>query len=215
MRRLGCLVFVLAFLGVVLYVGDSFATSYAEERVEARLAKVYDTKADVELVGWPVSARILLTGTIPEARITTGDVRLDRGASIDSLDVVLTDLSVRVDDLRNGTGNRLPPAASGSFTATLDEQSVRSLLGAAGALVRVNLADGVVQLSAGGLRVDATVEARDGDVVVAIAGPLARLLGGAQFPIDLSDQPGSPAVEDVAVNDGVMVVSGSLEDVRR
>jgi hypothetical protein len=73
----------------------------------------------------------------------------------------------------------------------------------------------VLTLSAGNISVEATVEARDGDVVVAIAGPLAQLLGGAQFPIDLSEQPGSPAVDDVAINNGLMVLRGSLEDVRR
>ena len=215
MRRLGCLVFVLGILGVLLFIADSAATSYAEERTEARLAQVYDTEADVELMGWPVSARILFTGRIPEARISTGDVPLDGGASIDRLDVVLTELSVRIDDLRGTTGNRLPPAREGRFKATLDEQSVGSLMGVASGLLDVRLERDVLTLSAGQLSVDATVEARDGDVVIAVAGPLAQLLGGAEFPIDLSEQPGSPAVDDVAINNGFMVLRGTLEDVRR
>ena len=215
MRRLGCLVFVLLILGALLFVADSAATSYAEERIEARLARVYDTEADVELVGWPVSARILLTGHIPEARISTGDVRLGGGATIDRLDVVLTELSVRLDDLRGETGNRLPPAEAGRYKATLDEQSVGSLLGAAGGLVDVSLDSDLLTLSAGSLSVDASVEARDGDVIVAVAGPLAQLMGGAEFPIDLSDQPGSPAVDDVAINNGLLVLRGTLDEVRR
>ena len=77
MRRLGCLVVVLLVLSVGFYVADAAATTYAEERTEQRLARTYDTEADVDFDGWPVSARVLFTGSIPEARISVADAPLD------------------------------------------------------------------------------------------------------------------------------------------
>ncbi|MPZ72621.1 MAG: DUF2993 domain-containing protein [Nitriliruptorales bacterium] len=215
MRRLGCLVVVLLVLGVGFYVADAAATTYGEERTEQRLARAYDTEADVDFDGWPVSARVLLTGSIPRADISAVEVPLDNGATIDDLRVTLTDVSVRLDDLRSGRGRRLPPAAEGTFRATLGERSVAALLGMPADLVTVTLERDVVEIAAGEFTVTADVEARDGDVVVAVQGPLAALVGGSSFPIDLSSQPGSPAAEEIIIRDGRMVVRGTLEDVRR
>src|SRR5688572_21271926 len=186
MRRLGCLTVLLLVLGVGLFVADAAATTYAEERTEQRLARVYNTEADVDFDGWPVSVRVLLTGSIPRATVSASDVPLDNGATVDDLDVRLEDVSVRLDDLRSGRGRRLPPANEGTFRAGLDEQSVAALLSIPGNLVTVTLERDVVTLSAGDLSVTADVEAVDGDVVVSFQGPLAQLVGGSSFPIDLS-----------------------------
>ena len=109
----------------------------------------------------------------------------------------------------------MPSAETGTFEASLDEQSVATLLGIPGNLVSVTLERDVVTLSAGKLSVAAEVEARDGDVVVGVEGPLATLVGGATFPIDLSGQPGAPAAEDVDIQAGRMIVRGTLEEVQR
>ena len=213
MRRLGCLVVVLAILGGGLVVGDLALTSYAEERTAARVEQALEAEAEVDLDGWPVALRLLL-GSIPTARVTAADVPLKRGATLDRLEVELTDVEVNVADLRSNPGE-LPPAASGTFTAQLSEESVAGMLRVPEDVVRVRLRDGVVVLRAAGVRLRAEVVAADGDVVVRLAGPLARLVGGAQLSIDLSDEPGAPAVDEVEIRHGVMVVRGTLEDVGR
>ena len=213
MRRLGCLVIVLLVLGGLFFVGDRAVTTYAEERTEANVTKALDAEGDVEFTGWPVGARMLL-GSIPTATVTAADVPLDNGATLDRLTVELTDVKVDVNDLRNNS-NRLPPADAGTFEAVLSEASVVAMLGLPGNLVQVRLRNGVVQLSAAGLKVEANVVAEGGDVVVQLRGPLAQLLGGAEFPIDLSDEPGSPEVDSVSIRNRRMTVSGTLADVRR
>jgi hypothetical protein len=215
MRRLGCLIVVLLVLGVGMFVADAAATTYAEERTEQRLARAYDTEADVDFEGWPVSARVLFTGSIPRANVSAADVPLENGGTINDLDVTLDDVSVRLDDLRSGRGRRLPPANSGTFRASLGEGSVAALLRIPGNLVTVTLERDLVTLSAGELSVQADVEARDGDIVISFAGPLEALVGGSAFPIDLSGIAGAPAAEDVTIRAGRMVVSGTLEDVSR
>lgn len=214
MRRLGCLVVVLIVLAVLLFIADQAATTYAEQQQAQQLQETLDAETvAVEFDGWPVSARLLL-GSIPAARMHATEVALENGATLRELDVELTGVKVNVSDLRRNS-DRLPPADEGTFSAELDEASVVSMLGIPGDVVRVRLVDGVVQLRAAGLRVDADVVAQDGDVVVQLRGPLAQLLGGAEFPIDLSTEPGSPEVEDVRIRKGVMIVSGRLDDVRR
>lgn len=213
MRRLGCLVIVLLVLGGLFFVADQAATTYAEQRTAANVSEALDADATVDFSGWPVGARLLL-GSIPTAELTATDVPLGNGATLDRLDVELTDVKVDVNDLRQNA-NRLPPADDGTFEAQLSEASVATMLGIPANLVDVRLRAGTVRLRAAGLQVEADVVAEDGDVVVRLRGPLARLLGGRAFPIDLSDEPGSPEVRNVEIRDGVMIVSGTLADVRR
>lgn len=214
MRRLGCLTFTLIVLGVVLYFGDLAATSYAEERTAERVSRVLDADAQVEFDGWPVSLR-LLQGRIPTATLTASEVPLENGAILSRLRVELTEVEVNVADLRRNT-DHLPPADQGSFEATLTEDSVAAMLGIPADLARVRLrGDGILRLRAAGLSLDARVEATDGDVAVSLAGPLAQVIGGELLRIDLSNEPGAPHVEQVVIDEGVMVVRGTLEDVRR
>jgi hypothetical protein len=213
MRRLGCLIIVLIVFGVLFFIGDQVVTTYAEQRTAANVSEALDADTTVAFNGWPVGARLLL-GTIPSAEVTATDVPLDNGARLDRLDVELTNVKVDVADLRRDS-DRLPPADNGTFVAELSEASVTAMLGLPGNIVEVALVEGVVQLRATGLEVEADVVAQDGDVVVQLRGPLAQLLGGAEFAIDLSGEPGSPEVENVEIRDGVMVVSGTLADVQR
>jgi hypothetical protein len=213
MRRLGCLIIVLIVFGVLFFIGDQVVTTYAEQRTAANVSEALDADTTVAFNGWPVGARLLL-GTIPSAEVTATDVPLDNGATLDRLDVELINVKVDVADLRRNS-DQLPPADDGTFVAELSEESVTAMLGVPGDVVRVRLVDGVLQLRAAGLRVDAEVIAQDGDVVVQLRGPLAQLLGGAEFAIDLSDEPGSPEVDNVEIQDGLMIVSGTLADVQR
>lgn len=214
MRRLGCLFFIL-LLAVAVFAADFMVTRYGEEQTAQRVSRSLDADSTVNFSGWPVSVRALL-GTIPSATITADEVPLDNGATLDRLEVVLTNVSVNVNEMRGGQGARgFPPADRGRFEAELGEESVAAMLGLPGNVAQVTLVDDVVRIRAAGIDVDANVEAVDGDVVVSLGGPLEELLGGATFPIDISDEPGAPAVEDVEISDGVMILSGVLEDVRR
>jgi hypothetical protein len=213
MRRLGCLIIVLIVFGVLFFIGDQAVTTYAEQRTAANVSEALEADTTVTFNGWPVGARLLL-GTIPSAEVVATDVPLDNGATLDRLDVELTNVKVDVADLRRNS-DQLPPADEGTFVARLSEASVTAMLGLPGNIVEVALRDGVVQLSGAGLQVEADVVAQNGDVVVQLRGPLAQLLGGAEFAIDLSDEPGSPQVEDVEIQDGLMIVSGTLADVDR
>ena len=213
MRRLGCFIVVLIVLGVVFFIGDQAVTTYAEQRTANNVSDALGSDATVEFSGWPVGVRLLL-GTIPKAEVAASNVELINGATLDRLNVVLTDVKVNVSELR-ATSNQLPPAEDGTFTAQLSEESVTEMLGVPGNIVEVRLQDGVAQLRATGLQVETDVVAEDGDVVVRLRGPLAQLLGGGEVAIDLSDEPGAPEVEQVEIRDGVMILSGRLAEVRR
>lgn len=142
------------------------------------------------------------------------DVPLEEGGRLDTLDIVLTDVRVNINDLRTTGKNQLPPARKGAFEAELGESSVARLMRLPNA-VTVTLDNQTATIGAAGLEVEGDVEARDGDIVVSLAGPLERVLGGAEFPIDLSGQPGAPAVREVRIDNGVLVLRGDLEEVKR
>ncbi len=214
MRRLGCLLFLVILVGG-LFLGDLAVTRAAEERTAERVTRTLQADTTVDFQGWPVTARALM-GTIPRATIAASDVPLDNGATLDRLDVVLRDVDVDVNDLRGGGARpqQLPSARSGRFSAELSEESVVSMLGLPNGVADVSLEGGVIVFSAAGVEVEAEAVARNGDVVVSLSGPLAQVLGAAEFAIDLSDQPGAPAVDDVKIRNGVMEVRGRLEEVR-
>lgn len=209
----GCLT-TLVLIALLAVGADYAATRYVEGRIAGELASEMEADSvTVDLEGWPVAVR-LLTGGVPTAQMKATGVPLQGGATLDTLDVVLTDVDVNVADLREEAG-RLPRAQEGTFEATLSEESVVKLLGLPAGLVDVRLRGGNLRLSAAGLSLDAEVVAGGGDVVVQLKGPLAELLGGAAFPIDISSAPGEPFVTDVDIAGGIMTVSGKLEDVRR
>ena len=215
MRRIGCLFFLLILVGG-LFLGDLAVTRAAEERTSQRVTRALEADSTVDFQGWPVTVRALM-GTIPLARLAASDVPLRNGATIDQLDVVLRDVDVNVEDLRGGGARprELPRARTGRFEAELSEESVVAMLGLPEGLADVTLRQGAIVFSAAGLEVEADAVAKDGDVVVSLAGPLSELLGSAEFPIDLSTTPGAPAAEEVEISDGVMTISGRLEEVRR
>jgi hypothetical protein len=68
-----------------------------------------------------------------------------------------------------------------------------------------------VALRAGGLRLEADARATNGEVVFASRQRLIELIGGT-ISLDLSEQPGSPYVEDVETDSESMVLRGRLEE---
>jgi len=212
-RGFGCLVLLLVVLGVSGYFADQALTAAAERSTAAQVSRALDADTEVEFDGWPVALR-MLRGTIPSATMTATDVPLEQEGRLDSLNIELTDVRVDLADLRKAGGRRLPPARRGRFVAELGESSVARILELPDA-VSLTLDRGVATINAAGLEVDADVTARDGDIVVSLTGPLEQVLGGAEFPIDLSDEPGGPAVKSVRIDGGVITLRGALEDVDR
>lgn len=213
MRGLGCLVVALLVLGVGGFFADQAVTAAAERQAAQRVTRALDADAAVDFEGWPVALR-MLNGRIPTATVSAIDVPLEQGGRLDRLDIALTDVRVNINDIRNAKGRQLPRARKGTFEAELGEPAVASLMELPDG-VTVTLDNGTATVAAAGLEVEANIAARNGDIVVSLAGPLEQVLGGAEFPIDLSDQPGAPAVREVKIDDGVMVVRGDLEEVRR
>lgn len=210
MRRLMFGMLLVGLAAGVLLAADQWATSWAQERTAEQVSDALGAPAQVRLEGWPVGLR-LLWGHVPKAVIVAQDVPIDDEASIERLDVVLIDVRVRRSDLEEG---RLPPARDGRFRARVEEASVRELVGWAGRIVDVRLHEGGLQLALGGVHVEADVVAERGNVSVRPEERLFGFLGVDGVTIDLSDQPGSPYVEDVATSDRALVLVGVLQDVR-
>ena len=213
MRGFGCLVVALVVLGVALFFADQAITVAAERQTAQNVSQALKADTEVDFEGWPVTLQ-MLGGTISRVTASANDVPLEQGGRLDSLDIVMSDVRINLNDLRNSGGQRLPPAREGTFEAELGEASVAQVMRLPDA-VELTLDNGTATIAAGGLEVQAEVEARRGDIVVSLAGPLAALLGGAEFPIDLSEQPGAPAVRSVDIDGGIFSLRGDLEEVDR
>ena len=213
MRGLGCLVVAVLVLGIALYFGDQAITSTAERATAREVSESLEADTTVDFSGWPVALR-MLQGRIPTATVQVRDMPLEQGGRLDVLDIVLRDVRINVSDITSGGDGRLPPARKGTFKAELGESSVAKAMNLPNA-VTLTLDNQTATISAAGLEVEGEVAARDGDIVVSLAGPLQQILGGAEFPIDLSNEVGAPAVRDVQIDNGVLLLRGDLEEVKR
>ncbi len=211
MRRLGCLVVLLA-LGAGAFFADQALTATVERAATNRVSNALKADADVEFEGWPVSLRIL-QGSIPTTTVSAIDVPLGRGARLDVLDIVLTDVKVNINGVRAVGGGKLPQARRGTFEAELGESTLEELTEFPGG-VSVTLQGGKATLATAGVKAGAKVRARNGDIVVIPSGRIGRAIG-AEIPVDLSDAPGAPAVRTVEIEDGALLLTGDLEEVRR
>lgn len=210
-----CAVGLLAALAVAV---DSGLTRSAEEQAAARVvAETGAADATVDLRGWPVTLR-LATGTVPEAFLTADAVPIPgRGAALSRLDVTLTDVALRFDDLRE-PGAIPVRAATGRFEARLDGEALRTLAAEDSAVAqvidRIEFVEGVVRVVAGGgaLSVDATAEARDGDLVLRPTEALP-IPGLEELVVPLRDLPAGAVVDRIRVEPGAMVLEGEVTDL--
>lgn len=212
MRVIVATLVVVALLVVVGLVTDRTVAAVAEQRIAEQVSTTLDAPVAVELPGTVVGLR-LLTGHIPRLEIHAQDVPLQDDAHLDRLDVTLTNVRVTLSQLR-GDSARLPPAGQARFRAEVGAEAVTRLLALPG-LVNVDFADGRLQLSLGDFSIDAEVGADDGDLLIQPQSSLAEALGLDRFTVDLSDQPGSPAVDDAEVTGESLILRGRLEAVVR
>lgn len=218
MRSLIGLLCAIALLGALAAAVDAGLTRSAEERAAERVvAETGAADATVDLQGWPVMLR-LATGTVPRAVLTAQTVPIpDRGAALSSLDVTLTDVALRFDDL-SATDTLPVRAATGRFEARLDGEALRTLAAedptVAQVVDRIELLDGVVRVvvAGGSFSVDATAEARDGDLVVRPTQPLP-VPGLEEVVVPLRDLPAGATVDSLRVEAGALVLEGEVTDL--
>lgn len=205
----GLIAFVLT---LALCVGggvwaDAMVTERAERGAEAALGQRLGAPAQVALSGWPVSLR-LVAGGVPRAEITASDVPLEgTGASIDRIDVVLTDLTVALRDIVAGDPGSAVQASDGTFSALLTPQSLSELIGVRG----VRLGDGVLVIEAAGISADVTAAVEGGQVVLRPVGSVPP--GAVPVELSLPPLPAGAVVEGVTISGDGLVLRGRVTDL--
>lgn len=214
MRRLVAILLTAGLVAALLVAIDLAVTATTQERVTDRVSAALDAPAEAEVSGWPVTLH-LLSGTLPAVHVTARNVPLNAGeAVINDLDVRLRDVDLSWDDL-TADSSQLPPADEAVFEAHLDQQTAQALLDVREEVVAVELREGTVALDlAGVVHIEATVDAEDGQVVLRPRDGIAGFLGLGEVPIDLSDQPGSPHVQEVRVTPERIVLFGTLDAMK-
>ncbi len=201
MRRLGCLVVVLAVLGGGLVAADAVLTGVAERRAAQRVGEALGAPASVDLQGWPVTLRLLLDA-VPRADVVATDVPVG-DATIPRLRATLNDVSATLGGDVDARGGR--------FAAEFDERAVERLVGLPSGvrLLGIELVDDAARLEVRGLPVvRATADVVGDDVVLRPVGPLVDRL---TLTVPLDGLPPGVTVRDVAIRPGRLTVRGSLD----
>lgn len=218
MRALLVIVATLTILAGALLGLDLHLTASAEERVAEAIGETLGVPAEVDIAGWPVTARTLVTGRVPHVAVLAVDVPSggaggEGSGSIDRLEMRFVDVDLDLDGMR-GRGGAPPRADEARFEAEIGRESLLELLQLPEGLLDVSLDGGVMRLDVAGLRaVDASIGASGGVVVVEPHAPTAGLVGLARIPIDLSGQPGHPYVEHAEVAGDRLLLRGRLEEM--
>jgi hypothetical protein len=197
----GVVVVVLATLNVVI-------ARSAETRAEEQASLAAGTPVDVRLRGFPVGLR-LLTGGRVDASASARDVPLEgTTATLTRLDVEFTD--ARVDRAGDGAIE----AREATFTAEMDADAVRQLIGIAGRipLTSIELANGIARFSfAGFALLDATARVDEGRVVFNLTAPIANIVN---VELQLEELPFGFVADSVEIRPGLLRLTGSGEDLR-
>lgn len=205
---------VVAVALVVVAAGllllDRVVTSMAEERAAERVSEELEAPTEVTLHGWPVALRMLL-GTIERAEVTATDVPLDEGGTLDQLDVTLHDIDLDIGDLQNPPDG-LPPARDGEFKASISGDITWALTSVPSMLASLEITGDVVQLQTPVAALSADLVVHRNRLLFEPDVPLGVVFRG-DVELDISDQPGSPVLEEAAINDGTLRLRGRFEDL--
>lgn len=174
-------------LCLVLVVGDVVVGSWIEgrvaERIGCRFAVADGAEAEVDVAGWPASLP-LLTGTVPDVRVSAEDARLVDGLDGD-LEVELHDVDRTDDGMSTGGGDAVLTVAWADVAARFDRPGV-TLSGSDGAVV-AQLDTGLLpvavvarpEVGEGRLRLDpVAVRVGDQELSGAFADRMISRLGG-------------------------------------
>lgn len=211
MKGLAITVVVLVVLLAVGVLVDGEVTEQAERRAAEQVRGELDAASTaVDLQGWPVSLRLLF-GTVPRIEVVAHDVPIpDQPASLDDLDVVLSDADLRLGSL--GESDIPVRARTGTFTATLSGDDVYALAGSPPVVERVELVDGVLRfVLAGGVGALDVVATLRGDELVLQARDTVFDVPPARIP--LTGLPAGARVESYTIEDGLITLRGTVRDV--
>lgn len=200
---------LLFALGVLVVAGDLAVTSYIEREAAARVQQRIGAPTRVSLDGWPVTPRLLAGTGVPQAVVHAEGVPLQGGGvQLAQVDVILTD--VRLPQALQGDPDVLS-AASGRFTATIDQATVQALAGQATDLGQVQILADRLQVAVSGLTADLLVGARDGALVLTVANAPVPALDGREFLLPLGGLPAGASLEQAGVVGGVIQLAGPVD----
>jgi hypothetical protein len=194
-------------LAIAFVVANGLITWQIERRIETSLEREVGFSVEVDLSGWPVVPRLLLS-SVPHARVTARDVAVAGiGASASLVQFTLEDVSWKMQ--RRGPLDPPIQAESARFRVEVTEGELEELLGGQHGMGDVRLADGRVWLTvADGLAANVDVAAREGGVLLRPEVPVFDF--EVYLPIE-PIVPGRTTVERVLVEDGRLVLTGSAE----
>lgn len=201
---------VVLVLGAGLFLADRFVTSMAEEQAATHVGRELRADSVVSLHGWPVTLRMIV-GTIERAELTATDVPLERGGTIDRLDVTLHDIDLSLADLRNPPSG-LPPSRDGSFRALLHGDITWALDSVPSVLASLEVVDDAVELQTPIAVLSADLVVQSNRLLFEPNVPLGVVFRGP-VQLDISDQPGRPVLEDAEIVDGTLVLTGRFADL--
>ncbi len=198
---------VVLGLAIAFVIANGLISWQIERRIETNLEDKLGFSVDVDLSGWPVVPRLLLS-SVPQARATARNVEVAGiGASLSLVQFTFEDVSWK----KQREGPLDPPiqAESARFKLEVTERELEELVSGQSGMADVRLIDGLVRLTGpGGLTANFDVAATGGDVVLRPEVPAVDF--EVYLPID-PIMPGMSRVESVLVEDGRLIVTGSTE----
>ena len=200
---------VVLGLAITFVIANGLIAWQIERRIETNLEGKLGFSVDVDLSGWPVVPRLLLS-SVPQARATARNVAVaGTGASISLVQFTFEDVSWK--GQRRGMLDPPIQAESARFKVEVTEGELEDLLSGQSGMAEVRLVDGRVRLTGpAGLAAIFDVAATGGGVVLRPEVPLGDF--EVYLPID-AIMPGKTRVEKVLVEDGRLILTGSTEDL--
>jgi hypothetical protein len=200
---------VVLGLAIFLVIANGLVSWQIERRIETSLETNLGFPVEVDLSGWPVVPRLLLS-SIPQAQVKARNVAVPGiGASVGLVQFTLENVSWK----KQRRGPLDPPirAESIRFKMEVTEESLEELFVGQQGVGDVRLANGRARLTGvGGLTTDFDVAASGGSVVLSPELPVVDF--EIYLPIDPL-VPGRTRVERVLVEEGRLILTGSTEDL--
>ena len=183
----------LVLIALALVGADAAVRSYAESRIESRLADELGTGAapDVSLGGWPISLR-LLSGRVPVVELKAADARRG-GLGIDEVSLDLRGVEMSF-DTEETSGSASAKVEHGEGSAEIGFEALGNYIERRTPVTVVRLDERGITIQAAGRRITVPLLLESGDLVVRapaiddVSVPLPRVLEGIEYrTIELKD----------------------------
>lgn len=197
------LLIALVILVVVLLIGDFVAKGYAETQLRDRAERAVHgaTSATASISSFPFVGRLLLSGSVQEAKVGVAPVVAGR-VTFSAIHVDLHDVHVDRNLLIHNQKVRLTSIGSGTVTAEISDNEISRLAG-----VPISFAPGRAAVRVGGVDISAPLSATNGALAIdgAQSVPIRiRIPRAPLFPCDASS---------AQVEQGKVVVSCTIDRV--